>query len=162
MLLYSLCRGNTTTKSFHPLSALAKTEQVCQHARVMNVLLSLVSLMFAAASVALLLPWVARFLTGLDQKSVDEKCGESSLADGLQPADGRAVISGGFDGIIYGIVWLMFQPVLAFLLLLAVSSRTLGARALWFWLVLMIPPCLGAMYRWRKLNRAVSHSGDLG
>ena len=128
----------------------------------MNVLLSLVSLMFVAASVALSLPWVARFLAGLDQKSVDEECGESSLADGLQPTDGRDVFSGGFDGITYGIVWLIFQPVLAFLLLLAVSSRTLGFGALWFWLVLMIPPCLGAMYRWRRLNRMVSHTDDLG
>ena len=66
----------------------------------------------------------------------------------------------GFDGISYAIIWLMLQPVLVFLLLLAVSSRPLGSRALWFWLVLMIPPCLGVLYSWRKPNRVVSHSDD--
>ena len=126
----------------------------------MSALWPLVSLMFAAAGTALLLPWIARCLSDVGRKSADEGCGESSAAGGLQPAGGSDVVPGGFDGIFHGIVWLMLQPVLVFLLLLAVSSRPLGIRAAWFWLVLMIPPCLGVLYSWRKLNSVVSHSDD--
>jgi NADH:ubiquinone oxidoreductase subunit 3 (subunit A) len=78
----------------------------------------------------------------------------------LQPAGSRDDVPRGLDGVFHGIVWLVLQPVLVFLLLLAVSSRPLGSRASWFWLVLMIPPCLGVLYSWRKLNRLVSHSND--
>ena len=153
--------GNTTTKPVHPLSALAKTELVCQHARVMSALWPLISLMCVAAAATLLLPWVARCLSGLGQKSAEEGCGEPSAADGFHADDdGGEGGPRGFDGILHGIVWLVWQPVLVCLLLLAVSSRPLGSRAAWFWLVLMIPPCLGVLYSWRKLNRVVSHSDD--